>query len=172
MKMELGEVGVKPLPFSEDDNESYLEYEMPTIGGGSLKQTNSPTSNIKQNNQHNTQQIVQPQIDPLQMMFKMFKNNYDVDINLDVKEKIADPVFIKMIMENVEGDAIEYYTKIILDKLLKNPLKLKKEIYTQLELEVYGADFVENKKKEEQDTQRKLEQEKLKQENENSEIEK
>ena len=88
------------------------------------------------------------------MMFKMFKNNYDIKLTFEIEEKIADPAFIKMVMENVEGDAIEYYTKKILDKILKEPLKLKKEIYEQLELEIYGEDYILEKKE-------KIEKEKL-----------
>lgn len=74
----------------------------------------------------------EPKIDPLQMMFKMFKNNYPVVINLKIEEKIPNPTFIGMVQENVEGDAIEYYSKMISDKFLSDPSKLKTEIYNQL----------------------------------------
>ena len=74
----------------------------------------------------------EPKVDPLQMMFKMFKNNYPVTINLKIEEKIPSPNFIGMVQENVEGDAIEYYSKIISDKFLSDPSKLKTEIYNQL----------------------------------------
>lgn len=74
----------------------------------------------------------EPKVDPIQMMFKMFKNNYPVKLNLEIEEKIPNPTFIGMVQENVEADAVEYYANLISDKLLKDPAKLKQEIYTQL----------------------------------------
>jgi len=138
MKKELGDKDARTPSFIENkptQDDGYIEYEMPKEGEGKIRQTS----------QINQPQPT-PQIDPLQMMFKMFKNNYDIKLTFKVDEKIANPAFIEMVMENVEGDAIEYYTKKILDKILKNPLKLKKDIYNQLELEIYGEEFIENKK--------------------------
>ena len=69
--------------------------------------------------------VVAPTVDPMQMMFKMFKSNYPVKLNVVIEENIPNPTFIGMIQENVETDAIEYYAKLISDKLLKDPEKLK-----------------------------------------------
>jgi hypothetical protein len=74
----------------------------------------------------------EPKVDPIQMMFKMFKNNYPVKLNVEIEENIPNPTFIGMVQENVEADAVEYYAKVISDKLLKDPTKLKDEIYKQL----------------------------------------
>ena len=71
-------------------------------------------------------------VNPLEMMFKMFKNNYSVKLDLKLEEKIPNPQFIGMVQENVEADAIEYYAKLISDKLLKEPNRLKEVIYNQL----------------------------------------
>lgn len=71
-------------------------------------------------------------VNPLDMMFKMFKNNYNITLNLNIEEKIPNPQFIGMVQENVEADAIEYYAKKISDKLLEEPDILKTEIYNQL----------------------------------------
>jgi len=156
MKQELGEKTKPPAFMNENQsNEGYIEYEMPKEGEGNIRQTSQPIQ------QSRTEQQPVPQIDPLQMMFKMFKNNYEIKLTFEVEEKIANPAFIEMVMENVDGDAIEYYTKKILDKMLKNPLKLKKDIYNQLELEIYGEEYVLNRQKEKE--------EKLKQESEESE---
>jgi len=137
-KMELGEKNInKPSFMIEDDtNNGYIEYEMPNKGEGNIKQTSQQNNQ----NQNQNQKQNQPQIDPLQMMFKMFKNNYDITLTFEIKEKIANPQFIEMVMENVDGDAIEYYTKKILNKILNEPLKLKNEIYKQLKEEIYGED--------------------------------
>lgn len=151
LKKELGEPNLTAPSFTNESHQTedgYIEYEMPNEGEGRIKQTSGPQPNTSQPT---------PQMDPLQMMFKMFKNNYEVKLTFEIDEKIADPAFIGMVMENVEGDAIEYYTKKILNKILKEPLKLKKEIYSQLELEIYGEDYVLEKKE-------KLEKEKLEKE--------
>ena len=73
-----------------------------------------------------------PAVDPIQMMFKMFKSNYPVKLNLEIEENIPNPTFIGMVQENVEADAVEYYANLISDKLLNDPAKLKIEIYNQL----------------------------------------
>jgi len=170
MKKELGEPNLTPPSFTDESNQNqdgYIEYEMPNEGEGRIRQTSQPNQPTQSNQPKNQP----PQMDPLQMMFKMFKNNYEVKLSFDIEEKIADPAFIQLVMENVDGDAIEYYTKKILSKILKEPLKLKKEIYDQLELEIYGEEYVlEKKAKLEQEKEEKLEKERL--EKENSEKEK
>ncbi len=74
----------------------------------------------------------EPKVDPMQMMFKMFKNNYPVKISVSVDGNIPSPQFIGIIQENIEADAIKYYSDQISDKILKDPEKLKAEIYNQL----------------------------------------
>lgn len=151
MKQELGDPeAIKPTFMQNNtiQDDGYIEYEMPKEGEGRIRQTshlNPTTQDISQPVQQTIQQPVQ-QIDPLQMMFKMFKNNYDIKLTFEIEEKIANPAFIEMIMENVDGDAIEFYTKKILDKILKNPLKLKKEIYNQLKIEIYGENAINEDK--------------------------
>jgi hypothetical protein len=74
----------------------------------------------------------EPKIDPIQMMFKMFKSNYPVKLNIELVESIPNPQFIGMVQENVDADAVEYYANLISEKLLKDPTKLKEIIYKQL----------------------------------------
>jgi hypothetical protein len=74
----------------------------------------------------------EPKVDPIQMMFKMFKSNYPVKLSVEIEENIPNPTFIGMVQENVEADAVEYYANLISDKILKDPSKLKTEIYNQL----------------------------------------
>ena len=91
----------------------------------------------------------QPKVDPIQMMFKMFKNNYPVKLNVEIEENIPNPTFIGMVQENVEADAVEYYANLISEKLLKDPTKLKTEIYNQLKSIInkeLGIEEVEEKK--------------------------
>jgi hypothetical protein len=78
------------------------------------------------------QKLPEIKTDPLEMMFKMFKNNFPVKFKLEIEENIPNPHFIEIVQENVEADAVEYYANKILDNLLKDPSKLKTEIYNQL----------------------------------------
>jgi len=78
----------------------------------------------------------EPKIDPLEMMFKMFKSNYPVKFKLEIEENIPNPQFIEMVQENVEADAVEYYANKILNNLLSDPSKLKEEIYSQLKIAI------------------------------------
>ncbi len=91
-----------------------------------------------------------PTVDPMQMMFKMFKSNYPVTLNVEIKENIPNPTFIGMIQENVETDAIEYYAKLISDKLLKDPEKLKTEVYNQLKSIINKELGIEEEEKKEE----------------------
>jgi hypothetical protein len=92
----------------------------------------------------------EPKVDPMQMMFKMFKSNYPVTLNVEIKENIPNPTFIGMIQENVETDAIEYYAKLISDKLLKDPEKLKTEVYNQLKSIINKELGIEEEEKKEE----------------------
>lgn len=79
-----------------------------------------------------TPKAPEPKVDPIQMMFKMFKNNYPVKLSVNIEENIPNPQFIGMVQENVEADAVRYYADMISDKILADPSKLKDEIYNQL----------------------------------------
>ncbi len=92
---------------------------------------------------------VEPKVDPIQMMFKMFKNNYPVKLNVEIEENIPNPTFIGMVQENVEADAVEYYANLISDKLLKDPTRLKSVIYEQLKSIINKELGIEEEKKDE-----------------------
>lgn len=87
----------------------------------------------------------EPKVDPMQMMFKMFKSNYPVKLKLDIDDNIPSPQFIGIIQENIEADAIKYYSDQISDKILKDPEKLKTEIYNQLKIIVNHELGIEEK---------------------------
>ena len=72
------------------------------------------------------------QVDPIQSMFKMFKNSFSVKLNIEIEEKIPSPAFIGMIQENIETDAVEYYANLIADKILGDPSNFRTQIYDQL----------------------------------------
>ena len=95
-----------------------------------------------------TPKVEAPKVDPIQMMFKMFKNNYPVKINFEIEENIPNPQFIGMVQENVEADAVEYYANLISEKILKDPSNLKSEVYKQLKLIINNELGIEEKNNE------------------------
>lgn len=131
------------IPLTKEQKDAMLEQWRNTMDGAKVpivqqkynnyddeKLLNGDNSQI--NNQLNNQQINKEPVNPLESMFKMFKNIYEVKLNLNIEEKIPNPQFIGMVQENVEADAIEYYANKILKKLLADPNILKDEIYKQL----------------------------------------
>ena len=65
--------------------------------------------------------------------FKGFKKNHKIPIELKFDEYIADPEFLKLMMNNFESDVIMYYTKMIYNNILMDSDQLKDMIYKQLE---------------------------------------
>lgn len=68
-----------------------------------------------------------------------FKKNYEINIDLEIKEKIVEPNFLKMVADNVNDDILEWYANQFVDKLLYDPNFLKDKIYKKLHLEIYGT---------------------------------
>lgn len=93
----------------------------------------------------------EPKVDPIQMMFKMFKKNYSVKLDIEIEDNIPNPQFIAIIQENVEADAIRYYADLISDKLLQDPEKLKDEVYKQLKVIVNKELGIEEEKNNKED---------------------
>jgi hypothetical protein len=100
-----------------------------------LKRTNKP---IEQEQQ--VQQIVQSQIDPTQMMFKTFKRNHEIKINVEFTDKIGNPDFIKLMMENMDGDIVGFYKNLIVEKIQNNFKLIEDEIEKQIKLEIFGEE--------------------------------
>jgi len=64
--------------------------------------------------------------------FKSFKRIYPIKLSVDFDERIAEPLFIKMMANNFESDIIKYYTKQIMDRVYNDPGFLENKIYEKL----------------------------------------
>lgn len=102
-----------------------------------LKKTNQQ---ISENQQSNTEEkIMQSEmIDPTISMFKTFKRNHDIEIKVVFNEKIGKPDFIRMMMENMEGDIVGYYKKLIIDDIKSKFNIIEDEIEKQIKEEIFG----------------------------------
>jgi hypothetical protein len=77
--------------------------------------------------------------------FKGFKRIYPIKLSVDFDERIAEPNFLRMMVMNMEGDIIKYYTKEIMNRIYNDPGYLENKIYEKLRSIV----FEEEQKKEE-----------------------
>ena len=101
----------------------------PTVFVEQNQQNNQPTQHFKQN--------VQAE-DPTTALFKKFRRNHSITLNLKIKDKISKPDFIKVMADGLEGDIIQFYTDDIFATFLKNTEGIKIEIYNQIHKNVYG----------------------------------
>jgi len=101
-----------------------------------LKRTNKPI----ESEQIQKPQQVQQQIDPTQMMFKTFKRNHEIKINVEFTDKIGNPDFIKLMMENMDGDIVGFYKNLIIEKIQDNFKLIEDEIEKQIKIEIFGEE--------------------------------
>ena len=78
-----------------------------------------------------------PVVTPSNDLFKKFKKNYDINIKLNIDDKISKPDFIKIMADGLEGDIIQYYTDRVFEKFITDMVSIKENIYEQIHLEVY-----------------------------------
>jgi len=95
------------------------------------------TNNSLTEKRANTQPI---QEDSSHKLFSAFKRNYEVNINLSIKDYISNPQFIKIMADGLEGDIVKYFSEQIWNKFISDTQKFKDEIYNQLYREVYNKD--------------------------------
>lgn len=74
-------------------------------------------------------------------MFKSFKKNHNIDIIVTFKDKIANPDFVKMMLENMEGDIVGFYKKIIMQNIMQNIKQIEDEVEHSINLAIYGEDY-------------------------------
>jgi len=104
---------------------------------------NIPNNSNLQNNQYS----IQKELDPSEIMFKTFKRNHDISINLTIKDKIGKPEFVRMMMENIEGDIIKYYKTLIMNNIMNNIKYIENEVEKNLKYEIFGIIDEEPKQK-------------------------
>lgn len=122
----------------EDEKMSFGEEEALKRKETRLKRSNIDPSGVVTNTE--VQQTVrhQEQSDPSEIMFKTFKRNYEISINLIIKDKIGKPEFVRMMMENIDGDIIKYYKKLIMNNIMNNIKYIEDEVEKNLRMEIFG----------------------------------
>lgn len=78
------------------------------------------------------------QISPIDMMFSTFKRKHEIEINVKFEDKIGDPNFIKMMVENMDGDIVGYYKNIIMKNIMNNLSNIEEAVEDKIHFEIYG----------------------------------
>jgi hypothetical protein len=73
-------------------------------------------------------------------MFKTFKRNHEIKINVEFTDKIGNPDFIKLMMENMDGDIVGFYKNLIIEKIQDNFKLIEDEIEKQIKIEIFGEE--------------------------------
>jgi hypothetical protein len=104
------------------------------------KQPQSQSQTNTVNNSQTQSLNYQQPVNPSEMIFKSFKRNHDITINIEFKDKIGSPEFVKMMLENIEGDIIGYYKNLIMDNIMNKVSEVENEVEYQIIKEIYGED--------------------------------
>ena len=131
----------------ENDDEAVADFEKKQK---QLQQQQHPIKSLRQQQiiensaNENIKEHQEPTIDPSRTpifmdadeesfrFFKSFKRIYPIKLTIEFDERIAEPNFIRMMVNNFEGDIIKFYTKQIMDKVYNDPGFLENKIYEKL----------------------------------------
>lgn len=139
----------------QDEVLAYGEEEANQRKTKRLKKIQQPVTSIEETNtienlvQISTQPIIQTEVikekimDPVTMMFSTFKRNHEININVTFTDKIAKPTFIKMMIENMDGDIIGYYKEIIMNNIKKDLITIENAVKRELEIAIFGEEQVD-----------------------------
>lgn len=112
-----------------------LRHQMIDSSQSQVQENYIPTTNERQESnvqqQHNVPSFVDADEESFRF-FKSFKRMYPIKLSVDFDERIAEPGFIKMMINNYEGDIIKFYTKQIMDRVYNDPGYLENKIYEKL----------------------------------------
>ena len=135
---------IEQPPLSEIDQ--LFEDEKLAFGlDEAIRRKNLRLKRTEQSMEKNPPMYAQVQIDPSEMMFKTFKRNHEIKINVEFTEKIAKPEFIRLMMENMEGDIISFYKKLIIQDIMNNFKIIEDEVEKQLKEHIILEDDSDNK---------------------------
>lgn len=77
--------------------------------------------------------VVKPEVNPVHQMFDKAKKVHTLDVTLKLNEKIPSKEVIKMMEDNFDESAVEYYTKDIYRRLMENPSLIEDQVKIAIE---------------------------------------
>lgn len=132
-----------------DEKEAFGEQEAITRRSKRLlkikeQSTPSPVQSELSSIQHSQTEHPE-QLSAIEMMFSTFKRKHDISINVEFKDKIGEPDFIKMMVENMDGDIVGYYKKLIMKNIMGNLSKIEEAVERTIHFEIFGEELSEEK---------------------------
>jgi len=85
------------------------------------------------------------QLNPIEMMFSTFKRKHKITINIEFEDMIGDPDFVKLMVENMDGDIVGYYKNLIMKNIMGDLSKIEKAVEKTIQFEIFGEDVEEEK---------------------------
>lgn len=120
----------------DDEKMVYGEAEATLRRNKRLKPYTQQTQEVVNTPPQHTQPV--QQIDPVKMMFSTFKRNHEITFNFEFKDKIANPEFIKLMVENMDGDIIGYYKDLIMKNIINNISDIEQIVEDKLNIIING----------------------------------
>lgn len=119
----------------EDEKLTYGEEEAITRRTKRLNKLAQPMGDTQQQ----PAPVAQPTLSPVEMMFSTFKRNHDISINVNFDDKIGSPEFIKLMMENMDGDIVAFYKKKVMDNIMDNLSIIETIVEKTIREEIFGV---------------------------------
>ena len=97
-------------------------------------------------NAHNTvydSPTPQPAISPIELMFSTFKRKHPITVNVEFTDMIGEPDFIKLMVENMDGDIVGYYKKKVMENIMKDLSQIETAVEATIKAEIFGEDEVD-----------------------------
>lgn len=99
-------------------------------------------------NPTNVQQPSQPtQLSPIELMFSTFKRKHPITINVSFDDLIGEPEFVKLMVENMDGDIVGYYKKKVMENIMKDLSVIEKAVELKIKEEIFGKDGLVDEEK-------------------------
>ena len=113
----LEKYGVQEQPKPNNNDNGLEKYVEPSVevNGTKMKEQSRSIHQPKEDN-------------PVHKMFDKAKKVHPIKVNLKINEKIPEKSIIKMMEENFDESAIEYYTKDIYNKLMSDPSIIEDQV--------------------------------------------
>jgi len=93
-----------------------------------------------------TQHTPQSNISPIELMFSTFKRKHPITINVEFQDMIGEPDFVKLMVENMDGDIVGYYKKKVMENIMKDLSKIEKAVEETIKSEIFGDEDDEDVK--------------------------
>ena len=85
-----------------------------------------------------TQKQPAEQLSPIELMFSTFKRKHNITINVSFEDKIGDPDFVKLMVENMDGDIVGYYKRMVMENIMKDLSKIEEAVEREIQMEIFG----------------------------------